>query len=343
MSDRLRIAHVVCTDEFAGVERYVVNLSKELARLGCDVVVLGGAPQRMPRELSGQEVVWHPASTVVEAIARLARLGRFDIVHAHMTAAEVSVSAVRLISTGRFVTTRHFASRRGASLPGRIVGVPIRRLLDVQLAVSGYVATAIDGPSIILHPGVPNDTSDAGPEREPVVLVVQRLEEEKDTDLALLAWQRSALSRSGWELHLAGGGGQERRLRDLARHLGVSETCRFLGERDDLVERYRRASLFLASRPDEALGLAVLEAMAAALPVVAAGGGGHLETVGACAEAALFEPGNADQAALLLRLLAEDDGRRHRYGRALQELQRTRFDASLQTQRMLAVYRELLA
>src|ERR1700722_19101765 len=45
LSARLRIAHVVCTDEFAGVERYVVNLSKELARAGCDVVVLGGAPE----------------------------------------------------------------------------------------------------------------------------------------------------------------------------------------------------------------------------------------------------------------------------------------------------------
>ena len=42
----------------------------------------------------------------------------------------------------------------------------------------------------------------------------------------------------------------------------------------------RAAGVLLAPRTDEAFGLSVVEAMARGLPVVAAGSGAHLETVG---------------------------------------------------------------
>ena len=58
--------------------------------------------------------------------------------------------------------------------------------------------------------------------------------------------------------------------------------------------------MLLAPCQIEGLGLTVLEAMAAALPVVAVGAGGHLETVGAVAGAALHPPGDADRAGELL-------------------------------------------
>jgi glycosyltransferase involved in cell wall biosynthesis len=316
----------------------VANLSNSLAEAGCDVFVLGGEPHRMGRELSGGPISWWPAPTVRAAVLRLGRLGRFDVVHTHMTAAETAATAMRMVTKGQFVTTRHFAARRGTNRPGRLAGVAIRRLVDLQLAVSHYVAAGVDGRSVVVNPGVPVDRSAPGPEREPVVLVAQRLEAEKHTDVALRAWQRSGLARSGWEMHLAGGGQQEEALRALARELGVAHSCRFLGPRHDLSERYHRASLFFASRPDEALGLAVMEAMAAGLPVVAAAGGGHLETVGSCPDAAMFPPDDVENAALQLRLLGADEERRRAYGNSLQTLQREHFDASAQAQAVLALY-----
>lgn len=60
----------------------------------------------------------------------------------------------------------------------------------------------------------------------PVVLVAQRLETEKHTDIALRAWQRSELAQSGWEIHLAGGGAQEGVLRSLAQDLAVTDSVR---------------------------------------------------------------------------------------------------------------------
>ena len=116
----------------------------------------------------------------------------------------------------------------------------------------------------------------------------------------------------------------------------------FLGHRRDMWELMRAAGVLLAPRTDEAFGLSVVEAMARGLPVVAAGSGAHLETVGSAPGAALFEPGDADDAARLLRELADSQEERESYGARLQVVQRERFTVEQQARRTDAVYRELL-
>ncbi len=68
----------------------------------------------------------------------------------------------------------------------------------------------------------------------------------------------------------------------------------------------RRASLFLAPTDVESFGLAVVEAMAAALPVVAADAGGHRETIGSATPETLYPPTDPDAAAAVLAALAAD-------------------------------------
>jgi glycosyltransferase involved in cell wall biosynthesis len=179
------------------------------------------------------------------------------------------------------------------------------------------------------------------PEREPVVLVAQRLDPEKRTDVALEAWQRSGLAAQGWRLDIAGTGRERDRLAERAARLGIGASCRFLGARSDMATLYRRASILLAPRPDEPFGLSVVEAMAAALPVVAAGGGGHLETVGLSEGAALFPPGDTQAAGRTLAELATDPARREAYGQALRATQQARFSSGRQVADTLALYRSL--
>ena len=80
------VVHVAVTGNFAGVERYVCNTATELAARSWDVSVVGGNPKRMPRVL-GSDVQWLPGETPSQALHSLARLGRQDLCHAHMTIA----------------------------------------------------------------------------------------------------------------------------------------------------------------------------------------------------------------------------------------------------------------
>ncbi|MHB1847055.1 MAG: glycosyltransferase family 4 protein [Deltaproteobacteria bacterium] len=248
------------------------------------------------------------------------------------------------VTRANVVTTRHFARRRGSSPLARALGVLAPHVVGEQLAISRFVAESIDGRSVVVVPGVPDVDDPAQPEeRKLVVLMVQRLADEKMTEVGIEAFARSGLGTKGWRLEIAGTGPVEADLRMLASTLGLEESYEFLGQRFDVGALYRRAGIFLATRPDEPYGLSVVEAMSHGIAVVAARGGGHLETVGCVSDPALFAPGDADDAARLLCELADDTARRARYGAELRALQRERFSTSSQVDETLAVYRRVTA
>lgn len=340
MSRPLRVLHVIRSDGFAGVEGHVARLARTQDSQGLDVRVIGGDGRAMGRELAGTTVGWRPAVTVLDAWRAINDWHGHDILHAHMTAAELAATAsVRTRSP--LVATRHFASPRGASLAGKLAAPLIRRRVAVQIAISDYVAERVDGPSVVIHPGVP-DRADATRPRERIVLVAQRLEPEKATEVAVRAFAASGLVASGWLLVVAGDGSQRVRLEGLAAELKASGQVHFLGRRSDLGELMTRAGLLLAPCEVEGFGLTVVEAMAAGLPVVAAGGGAHLETVGGVPDAALFEPGDALAAGRQLRRLADDRGLRESYGAELRARQRAVFTLDAQARATEEVYRGVL-
>lgn len=342
MTERLRVAQVVCTDAFAGVERYVTTLACGLAEAGCRVTVVGGEPARMVGVLAPAGVRWLSGPTPAAAWARLIRLGHLDVAHAHMTTAELACVSARPRHRAPVVATRHFAQTRGSSRPARLVGRALTRCLARDLAISRFVAATVEGHPVVVPPATPEPSAVAEvAEREPVVLVAQRLEAEKRTDLALEIWRRSGLAAQGWRLEVVGDGAERRALEEQARALGIDSSCTFFGSRSDVETFQERAAIFLAPRPDEPFGLSVVEAMAHGLPVVAAAGGGHLETAGAVPDAALYPPGDLTGAARALADLARDLDRRKVYAAELQAAHRQLFSIERQVADTLAVYQEV--
>nr|NLI51557.1 glycosyltransferase family 4 protein [Propionibacterium sp.] len=335
-----RIVHAVRSDGFAGVERYVALLAAEQARRGHRVTVIGGGQAAMAATVAGVGVRLHPAVTTPQVVRHLNTLADADVLHVHMTAAEAA--AVLAVRAWRVpvVATRHFAARRGRGLGGRLMAPLIRRRLAVQIAISDYVAAHIDGASVVVRSGVPIVEEEAG-ERDRTILLAQRLEPEKGGADAVRAFAASGLLGEGWSLLVAGDGAQRPALERLAGALGVAGGVRFLGQRGDVGELMLRAGVLIAPCPIEGLGLTALEAMAAGLPVVAAGAGGHLETVGRVSDAALYAPGDAAAAAAQLRRLAQDADLRRDYGERLRAVQRRDFTVERQADAVEDVYRRL--
>ena len=340
----LRVAQVVVSDAFAGTETYATNLAAGLSLAGAEVVLVGGDPGQIRTALAerGEGVTLLPAATLAEAWSQLRRLGRIDVVHAHLTSAEVAATlAFPDRSRSAVVCTRHIAARRGASLLGRAAAPFVRARLDGQLAPSKYVADRVDGACLVVPTGVAD--AEPGLHDEQVVLVVQRLEPEKDTETALRAWAASGLAEKGWELHIAGTGSQEQALRDVARQAGIAGSCHFLGQVHNVAERLSRGGLILATATGDSFGLSVVEAMACGLPVVAAAAGGHLETVGPVEGAALFQAQDHLGAAALMRRLAEDQAARAAYGARLRERQRAEYSLGGFVERVASWYERVLA
>lgn len=345
------IVHAVATDRFGGVEQLVARLAAEQARAGHRVMVVGGDPVAMTSRM-GPEVEHHAARGLVTCSRALGSAARSaDVVNVHMTAAEVAAALSWSLRRTPMVATVHFSHPRaiGSGWARPLVAAVAQRRLDAQIAVSRFVAESVGGTSVggtslgkepvVVHTGVPDRDLPTEP-RDRTVLIAQRLEPEKHTDAALRIFAESMLAHHGWRLVVAGDGSARSRLVGLAADLGIAANTDFLGQRNDVATLMDHAGILLAPTPREGLGLTVLEAMSAGLPVLAAGSGGHLETVGAVTDGQLYA--DLPDGATRLRALAADEARRAAYGAALHRAQRELFTISAQVTATEAVYRRAM-
>lgn len=331
----LEIAHVVSGATFAGVERYVCTIANALSARGHHVRVVGG-DSRMRQEL-GAEIAHAAAPSTFAVFSELRSGSRPRLVHAHMTAAEAAAVAALPRHQAPIVATRHFPDRRGRRLPKPLARLIANRLAE-QVAISQFVVQGIAEPCVLIHNGVAERARAAL--ENPHVLIMQRLDPEKEPALGIRAWARSGLARKGWRLTVAGEGRLSARLRSLAEELGVSESISFRGWTADTDALLEASSMFLAPPPAEPFGLAVVEAMAHGVPVVAADGGAHPETLGY--EGFLFPPGDVAAASARLVALAEDPGLRRAEGDRLRLRQQELFSLDRHVDALEELYLSVL-
>ena len=123
--------------------------------------------------------------------------------------------------------------------------------------------------------------SSAPPARPFVVGMVARLEVHKDQPTLIRA--AAALRAAGRQMKvwLVGEGSRRGEYERLVRELGLTDTVELLGMRRDVPELLGAMDAFVFSaKPDEGLGVALIEALAARLPIIAT-------NVGACREVLL--------------------------------------------------------
>ncbi len=113
----------------------------------------------------------------------------------------------------------------------------------------------------------------------PVIGVVARLSEEKRHVDLLDAMKRVRESFPRARLLVVGDGPLAGRLQGYARKIGLSDAVEFAGYRKEVFDELARMDLFVLPSRTEGLSVAIVEAMASGLPVVASDVGGISEVV----------------------------------------------------------------
>ncbi len=108
----------------------------------------------------------------------------------------------------------------------------------------------------------------------------------------------------------------------------LGSKVRFLGKRDDIEELTACSDLLLLPSDNESFGLAALEAMASAVPVLVSKVGGLPEVVTDGVDGFLIEPRNIEGMARRAIEILSDEDRRRRMGEHARETARTRFSSS---------------
>ncbi|MGW5134362.1 glycosyltransferase, partial [Streptomyces sp. NPDC004135] len=111
---------------------------------------------------------------------------------------------------------------------------------------------------------------------------------------------------------------EARRLRRLARRIGVADRVRLLGAVDPaaMPALIGSADLVLCTPLYEPFGIVPLEAMACGVPVVATDVGGHRDSVADGTTGRLVPSQDPEAIAAAVRALLADDGLRRRHGSA---------------------------
>lgn len=111
---------------------------------------------------------------------------------------------------------------------------------------------------------------------DPTLVSVGRMERVKGHDVLLRAFAAVLDDVPDARLLLVGDGTQRGALEALAAELGIESHVKFLGslESEDIRAVFRQADIFVLPSRSEGMGLAMLEAMAAGVPVIASAVGG---------------------------------------------------------------------
>lgn len=327
----LRVLHVDAAREWRGGQNQLRLLARELAGAGgVTQTVAAGRGTRLLREVEAAGVRTLPlawdASLDPRAVAGLARaVSGPDVVHAHSSHALQAALPALALSGAR---ARLVAARR---LDFRPRSPAVWRRADLVTAVSGPVRRVLLECGLeparveVVHDGVDPDElrpqrkgglrSAAGvPDDAPLVGTVGALVGHKDHATFVRTAARVADRRPDVHFVVAGEGPERSSLERLRREEGLEESLRLPGHVPDAARSLCDLDVFVMSSRQEGLGTAVLEAMAAGVPVAVTRAGGLADVAGDELPSAPPEDPEA-LAREVLRLL-EDAGEREAARRA---------------------------
>jgi glycosyltransferase involved in cell wall biosynthesis len=174
----------------------------------------------------------------------------------------------------------------------------------------------------------------------PVMVMVARFASQKDHGTLLQAL--SGLLCMKWRLLLVGGGELRPHVSTQVEALGLSGRVSILPPESDVSRLLMEAQIFVLSTNFEALPISILEAMRAALPVVATDVGGIAESVRHEETGLLVGRGDVAGLRDALARLISGPALRVALGSAGRRLWAAQFTASAMTERTIEVYKRAL-
>jgi glycosyltransferase involved in cell wall biosynthesis len=304
----IRVAAIIDSLGLGGAERLLVTLGRQAPGAEVDLTVMAlrhsdsslvadallaeGVPvQLVPTARHHQLADRGRLTRLTEAIQRSGA----EVVHTHLGAANVLGGMAARRARIPVVATLHNVRIPSRHLRDRMEQAAVRRS-DAVLAVGEEVARShapsLRRPVRVLCNPVDIDamapTGDIaglrmellGQHSGPLLVTVGRLEAQKGHEVLLRAHRMVRSACPDAVLVLVGEGSLAPALERRCRELGIVDSVRLLGARPDVPNILAAADLFVSASHYEGLPLAVLEAMAAGVPVVATAVGDVPEVLG---------------------------------------------------------------
>lgn len=369
----MRALHIVGGSNFGGAAKLILQLAQMSIEDGWQVDILTTDP--IFQQAARRQGIGVVALDVIRReirpwwdLAGLARLYRFlrrehyQVVHTHTSKAGfVGRLAARAGGVPVIVHTIHgFAFHERSSRAKRVFYSTLERIassscdriiaatefhrrwaLDLGVCAPGKIV-AIPNGITAPPPGAANSTAELRRQwnvqpGECVSLTAGRLASEKGLEDLIEA--AAILNKTGraFRMVLAGDGPLRAQLEALVHNRGVADRVTFLGYREDMADLLEACDLVVLPSIREGLSIALLEAMAAAKPIVTTRIGGNLAAVSHEDTALLVPPGDPEALTRAILRCWRDPRLRQRLGAQARFV----FERYYTEERMLSSYREV--
>ncbi|HWB85971.1 MAG TPA: glycosyltransferase family 4 protein [Bryobacteraceae bacterium] len=369
----MRLLHVVGESRFGGAARIILRLGQIVQAEGWQVDVLTTDPlfQQAVRDhglgLVNLDVIRREIRPLWDLhgllhLRQYLMAQPYHIVHTHTSKGGfIGRLAARLAAVPVIVHTAHgFAFHEASPASTRVFYSALERLAsgwcDRIVTVSEFhrawaIELGMCRPQRIM--AIPNGIAEVGRNKalEPTVLrhqlgarsgdvlVLSMARLAADKGLEYLIEAAAMLLRTGCraQIIIAGDGPARGRLEQLAASLGVSDRVSFIGFREDVGDLLAASDLVILPSLREGLSISLLEAMAAAKPIIASSIGSQREVAAHAEMAWLVPPANALALSQAILRLAVDCALRSR----LAANARAVYESYYTETRMLQSYRQL--
>lgn len=373
--ERIRISYVIGSLAVGGAETQLVRLVNSLDRERFDASIVclveGGA---LEGAIAHHVPVIKPSGDgkATKDAHRWIRVGlgafsilvgdllrrRPDIVHAYLPAAYVPAGLIAwclrvpVIVAGR----RGFPSGRYATIWWRTFAQLANVVIDIQICNSTAVREAAVAQehlkrehTRIIYNGIelaqlnrvalPPEMASSDPQ----AVMVANFIAYKGHVHVLRAVAKVVQVNPRFRIVLVGDGPERPKLEHLTVELGLIQHVVFAGQRRDAAELMMGFDFSILGSSEESFPNAVMESMAAAVPVVSTRVGGVAELVDDGVHGKLVPFGDVDAMAEAIVWMLEHPGERRRMGQAGRERIATEFSTERMVARTEAVYEEFLA
>lgn len=364
----MRVAHVIDKLGWGGAEKLLVTFAEVASRREIDTLVIGLMPPSHKSEIPnalrafGAEVLefsyrklYDPR--VIPSLMFLLKKKRIDIVHTHLSHSNIFGSMAAKIVNIPAVTTLHSTRETQTGRLGLRKGLEhycLRNLTSRVIAVGENVASVyrpilrsdfleVIPNSVRQGQEITSQKRDAirleltGDTDRPLVLAVGRLKLLKGYHDLLTAFARVHEAHPRAFLAIVGFGDLKDSLIEYSSALGISKHVRFLGARNDVPQLLAAADVFVNSSHWEGLSIAMLEAMAAGLPVVATSVG-DAEILLATGGGLLAEAKNPNDLARVLENILSHPEKMRAMGQIARECVKKDYNPDVWLDKLLACY-----
>ena len=365
----IRVHHVVLSLQPGGLENGVVNVvnrldTRRFASTVCCLKEAGEFARRIENpgvqvhEMGlGRGIDWY----LPLRLAKLFRHTRARIVHTRNAEAFFyGFLAAKLAGVPALVHSEH-----GRSFNDRQLRLTAQRVIT-RFTTAVFTVSEQLKSELVRHTGIPCDAIDVLPNgvdldrfvsqdlqgrnaqreawglgpRDLVIGTVGRLAPVKNHALLV-----RAVASAGLPAHvvLVGDGPERAALGALAETLGIASRVRFVGHSDEVGRQLAAFDVFALPSLNEGMSNTLLEAMAAALPVVVSDVGGNLEIVRDGIEGLSFPSGDEQALAERLGRLCGDASLRAQLGRRARDRVAAAFSIGAMVERYEELYERVLS